>query len=266
MLNVGAAVRRKLNPEISLAGAPAGCDGNRGRSPHPARHPNSWPGTYTGAMESASVLAVCRVHQLLPDEGSVGVTAIDKRPVEGPVKVHNLGLHGDIQASRVHHGGEDQALYAYSQKDADYWMNQLQRDLPPGIFGENLRVTGIETTGAVIGERWKIGLDVEVEVTSPRTPCATFQRAMGEPQWVKRFTEAGRVGAYLRVVQTGTIRAGDHIHRLFVPKHGITIGKWFSEPDLESMEALRDADADGEIRLQPEYREEFERLQRQLTP
>lgn len=215
-------------------------------------------------MDTASVLAVCRVHQLLSDEGSVGVTAIDKRAVDGPVKVHKLGLHGDIQASRIHHGGVDQALYAYSQDDADYWVGELQRDLLPGVFGENLRVAGIGTTTAVIGERWKIGLDVEVEVTSPRVPCATFQRRMDEPQWVKRFTAAGRVGTYLRVIKPGTIRAGDHIHRLFVPKHGVTIGKWFSEPTMEDVEALRDADADGEIRLQPEYHDEFEKLQRRL--
>ena len=215
-------------------------------------------------MNTAAVLAVCRVHQLLQDEGSVGVTAIDKRPVTGPVKVHKLGLHADIQASRVHHGGEDQALYAYSQDDADYWTDQLQRDLPPGIFGENLRVAGIETTGAIIGERWKIGLDVEVEVTSPRTPCATFQRRMNEAQWVKRFAEAGKVGTYLRVLRTGTIRAGDHIHKLYVPTHGVTIGKWFSEPTVEDMEALRDADADGEIRLQQEFQEAFARLERRL--
>ncbi|WP_454699096.1 MOSC domain-containing protein [Arthrobacter humicola] len=215
-------------------------------------------------MDTASVLAVCRVHQLLSDEGSVGVTAIDKRAVDGPVKVHKLGLHGDIQASRIHHGGVDQALYAYSQDDADYWVGELQRDLLPGVFGENLRVAGIGTTTAVIGERWKIGLDVEVEVTSPRVPCATFQRRMDEPQWVKRFTAAGRVGTYLRVIKPGTIRAGDHIHRLFVPKHGVTIGKWFSEPTIEDVEALRDADADGEIRLQPEYHDEFEKLQRRL--
>jgi MOSC domain-containing protein YiiM len=103
-----------------------------------------------------------------------------------------------------------------------------------------------------------------VEVTSPRVPCATFQRRMDEPQWVKRFTAAGRVGTYLRVIKPGTIRAGDHIHRLFVPKHGVTIGKWFSEPTIEDVEALRDADADGEIRLQPEYHDEFEKLQRRL--
>jgi MOSC domain-containing protein YiiM len=212
-------------------------------------------------METASVLAVCRVHQLLADEGNVGVTAIDKRPVEGPVRVHRLGLHGDVQADRISHGGEDQAIYAYSQDDAEYWAGELQRDLPPGIFGENLRVAGIETTGAIIGERWRIGLDVELEVTSPRTPCATFQRRLDEPRFVKRFTEAGRVGAYLRVIRTGSIQAGDHIHRVFVPNHGITVGKWFSEPDLESMEVLRDADADGEIRLQqPEFNRKFEAL------
>ena len=215
-------------------------------------------------MDTASVLAVCRVNQLLEDAGSVGVTAIDKRPVEGPVRVHRLGLHGDIQASRIHHGGEDQALYAYSQSDADYWAGELGRELPPGIFGENLRIAGIGATSAVIGERWKIGLDVEAEVTSPRTPCATFQRRMGEPEWARRFADAGKVGAYLRVVRTGTIQAGDHIHRIFLPTHGVTIGKWFSDPTLEDMEALCDADADGEIRLQPEYHEEFERLRRRL--
>lgn len=215
-------------------------------------------------MDTASVLAVCRVNQLLSDEGSVGVTAIDKRAVDGPVRVHKLGLHGDIQASRIHHGGVDQALYAYSQDDADYWVAELQRELLPGMFGENLRVTGIGTTSAVIGERWKIGLDVEVEVTSPRVPCATFQRRMDEPQWVKRFTDAGRVGAYLRVIKTGSVQAGDHIHRLFVPTHGVTIGKWFSDPTIEDIDALRDADADGEIRLQPEYHDEFEKIQRRL--
>lgn len=214
-------------------------------------------------MQTATVIAVCRVYQLLADEqGRVGTTAIDKRPVEGPVKVHKLGLHGDVQANRIHHGGEDQALYAYSQEDADYWEEQLQRELPPGFFGENLRVRGIETTGAVIGERWRIGLDVEVEVTSPRVPCDTFARRMDEPQWVKRFTQAGRTGTYLRVVKTGSISAGDHIHRIFVPKHGITVGKWFSDPTPEDVQTLLDAEADGEIRLQPEYKDEFEKVLR----
>lgn len=215
-------------------------------------------------METASVLAVCRVHQLLEDESSVGVTAIDKRPVDGPVRVNKLGLRGDIQADRYNHGGEDQAVYAYSQADADFWAQALGRDLPPGIFGENLRVAGIGTTEAVIGERWKVGLDVELEVTSPRVPCATFQRRMGEPHWVKRFAEEGRVGSYLRVIHAGAIQGGDHIHRTFVPRHGITVGQWFSEPTPDMVEALRDAEADGEIRLQEEYHTKFDAVLRRF--
>ena len=215
-------------------------------------------------MKTASVLAVCRVHQLLADEGRLGVTAIDKRPVDGPVRVHRLGLRGDVQVDRIDHGGEDQALYAYAQADADYWSAELGREIPPGLFGENLRVSGLDATNAVIGERWRIGLDVEVEVTSPRVPCSTFQRRMNEPHWVKRFTEAGRVGTYLRVVRVGSIRAGDGIHRIYVPAHGVTVGRWFSEPTLQDMEALRDADADGLIRLPAEYHRQFEKLQGQL--
>ena len=46
-------------------------------------------------MTPGTLLAVCRVHQLLPTTDSTGVTAIDKRPVVGPVKVHGLGLNGD---------------------------------------------------------------------------------------------------------------------------------------------------------------------------
>ncbi|NUT69709.1 MOSC domain-containing protein [Pseudarthrobacter sp. C4D7] len=215
-------------------------------------------------MESGSVLAVCRVHQLVGDQSSVGVTAIDKRPASGPVKVHKLGLRGDIQANRAHHGGEDQAVYAYSQADADFWSAELGRELPPGSFGENLRVAGIDATHAVIGERWMMGSGVELEVTSPRTPCATFQRRMKEPQWVKRFADEGRVGTYLRVIRTGSIQAGDTIERTFVPRHGVTIGQWFSAPDAAAVEALRAAEADGEIRLQDEYHARFEVLLRRL--
>jgi MOSC domain-containing protein YiiM len=79
---------------------------------------------------------------------------------------------------------------------------------------------------------------------------------------VPRSREAGRIGCYLRVVKTGSISAGDHIHRIFVPKHGITVGKWFSDPTVEDVQTLLDAEADGEIRLQPEYHDEFEQVMR----
>ncbi|WP_460462092.1 MOSC domain-containing protein [Arthrobacter pigmenti] len=189
------------------------------------------------------------MHQLKPVTGAPGVTAIDKRPVEGRVKVHRLGLHGDVQADRKHHGGWDKALYAYSAEEAEHWQEKLGRDVPPGYFGENLRTRGIETTGAVIGERWRIGESVEVEVTMPRVPCVNFATHMAERQWVRRFTEAGLVGTYLRVVTTGVLEAGDPIEVIRRPEHGITVGRWFTEPHPEDAQSLTDADAAGEFTM-----------------
>ncbi|MGO2751646.1 MAG: MOSC domain-containing protein [Pseudoclavibacter sp.] len=168
----------------------------------------------------AQLLAICAVAQLRNDPGSVGVTAIDKRPIEGPVKVGRYGVYGDVQADRKHHGGLDQAVYAYSQSDAEYWAGELDRPLGPGFFGENLRIGGLDVNELHIGDTLRIGdpkaagssRTVELIVTAPRVPCQTFARWVGgadERGWVKRFSTAGRVGAYLRVAKTGKIAAGD---------------------------------------------------------
>ncbi|WP_246126111.1 MOSC domain-containing protein [Nesterenkonia populi] len=154
------------------------------------------------------------VHQLTFDPGPVGTTAIDKRPVEGPVKVRTLGLHGDVQADRKNHGGEEKAVYAYSADDAAWWGDQLQQEIPAGYFGENLRITGLDVDSATAGERWQVGERVVLEVTRPRIPCATFGRWVDQPQWVRRFLAAGRPGTYFRVITTGEIRAGDEVRIL----------------------------------------------------
>jgi len=162
-----------------------------------------------------TLLAACIVAELRSDSGYNGVTAIDKRPAAGRVKVHRLGLRADVQADRKHHGGLDQAVYAYSQVDAEFWQNELGRELPPGWFGENLRVDGLDATAARAGERWRIGeAGVVLEATVPRTPCMTFARWVGgkeAPGWVKRFADEGRLGAYFRVVHAGSVGAGDEI-------------------------------------------------------
>ena len=89
---------------------------------------------------------------------------------------------------------------------SDYWSDQLGHELPPGWFGENLRIEGIDVNAARIGEQWQIGEQVIVEVTMPRTPCQTFARWVGgehERGWVRRFSDERRLGPYLRVVRTG---------------------------------------------------------------
>jgi MOSC domain-containing protein YiiM len=180
-------------------------------------------------MAAPTLLALCRVDKLLPDEGGrAGVTAIDKRPVAASLVVQDYGVYGDVQADRKNHGGLFQAVYAYAQEEADWWAAELGRDIPAGLFGENLRTAGLEVSHAEIGERWRIGARLVLEVTAPRTPCITFQRRMGEPQWVRRFTQANLTGAYFRVLEKGPIAAGDEIEVVHRPGHGITVSRFFA--------------------------------------
>src|SRR5215472_9060079 len=119
-------------------------------------------------MSGAFVMSVNRGKEAdLLIGGRPGRSAIDKRPVLGPVAVGLLGLDGDECADTEHHGGFEQALYAYAREDLDWWTEQLARELPSGIFGENLTTSGISITTALIGEIWQLGTAV-VQVTSPR--------------------------------------------------------------------------------------------------
>lgn len=210
----------------------------------------------------AEILAVCRVEQLLRDAGGIGVTAIDKRPVERRLHVRPLGLYGDVQADRKHHGGATKALYAYADEDAAFWAAELGRDIPPGLFGENLRTSGLDVNGAEIGERWSIGGELVVEVTCPRTPCATFQRRMREPQWVKRFTAEGRTGAYLSVVKSGGVGAGDEVRVVSRPGHGVTVASFFTGADAAQADALEAAEQAGALTLAPEIHEVIAKIRK----
>jgi len=167
------------------------------------------------------LVAVCVVHQLRPDSGN-GVTAIDKRPVDGRVRIGRYGVRADVQADRKHHGGLDKAVYAYAEEDAAFWEGELGRDLPPGFFGENLRTEGIDVNASRIGEVWRIGDTATVQVTMPRTPCQTFARWVGgadQRGWVKRFSAERRLGPYLRVLRNGTVQAGDPIEVVSRPEN-----------------------------------------------
>lgn len=159
------------------------------------------------------VLAVClgAPRELVHPDGRVERTAIDKRPADGAVDVGTEGLEGDTQVDRRFHGGVDRAVYAYAQADAEHWAGALRREVPPGLFGENLRVDGLDVSGARIGERWHLDGGVVLEVAAPRMPCRTLQGFLDVPDMIARFTSAGRPGAYLRVVTPGSIAAGERI-------------------------------------------------------
>jgi MOSC domain-containing protein YiiM len=163
-----------------------------------------------------------------------GVTGIDKRPSPEPVALRDpgpgtgiSGAAGDAIGDPRSHGGTDQAVYAYEREDLDVWQAELGRPLGNGVFGENLTTAGLDVNGALVGERWQVGDTCVLEVTSPRIPCRTFAGWLEDQLWVKRFTDRGAPGAYLRVISPGSVGAGDPITVLHRPAHDVTITMMF---------------------------------------
>ncbi len=187
-------------------------------------------------MPAARVISVNRGQEAdLIVGGRLERSAIDKRPAGCPVEVGPLGLDGDTVADKVNHGGTEQAVYAYSREDLDWWTEQLGRELRSGMFGENLTTAGIDVSGALIGETWRAGTAV-LQVTSPRIPCNTFKSWLDEPQWVKRFAAAGRPGAYLRVLTPGVVADGDDLEVVSRPSVAVTVAEamraFYGDQDL----------------------------------
>lgn len=161
-------------------------------------------------------------------------TGIDKRPhgfiqvtEPGPNYGDGSGITGDVIGDALHHGGRQKAVYAFAREELDYWEKQLNRALPNGTFGENLTTAGIDLAQLVINQQVQIG-EVLLEVSVPRTPCATFSAWMQHPGWLKKFTAHGDCGAYFRVITPGIIRPKDQITLFDAPSHGVTMAEAFA--------------------------------------
>ena len=177
-----------------------------------------------------------------PHQRGEALTGIEKIPTSDPVLVRapgtkrdglGGGLVGDTVCDRRHHGGDTQAVYAYAREDLDHWESVLGRNLPGGVFGENLTTTGVDVNAAVIGERWRIGDELELAVTVPRIPCGTFRGWIAEQGWLRTFARAAMPGTYLSVVSSGQVRAGDPVTVLHRPAHGVTVARVFRAVTLE---------------------------------
>ncbi len=151
-----------------------------------------------------------------------GTSAIFKEPTTQPVAIGALGLAGDVIIDTENHGGVDQAVYVFGRPDYDWWEGHIGRELPNGIFGENLTIADLESQRFSIGDRLQVGA-VLLEVTAPRIPCASLAARLEDPQFVKKFRFAERPGLYCRVLKTGTVTAGDPVTYLPLTGAGITI-------------------------------------------
>jgi MOSC domain-containing protein YiiM len=181
--------------------------------------------------------------------GSEGRTGIDKRSVSGPIEFKNNGVAGDRIIDTNVHGGYDQAVYAYALEDAQWWEKEIGEKISAGRFGENLTTEGIDVNAALVGEKWKIGT-VILEVSQPRIPCRVFAGFWKRATLIKDFTQAGRPGAYLRIIQEGTAQAGDSIEVIYKPDHSISISDLFSAKSGERSKI-------NEIKVVPQLSTEF---------
>lgn len=155
-------------------------------------------------------------------------TGIYKNPISNKATVTKLGLTGDHIVDTTVHGGEDQAVYLYSQDDNEWWSKRLNREITPGTFGENLTISSFSTETLKIGDRLKIG-EVLLEITAPRTPCFKLAEKMGDSNFIKLFVEALRPGAYARVLHVGDIYIGDDVTVIETEKDYALINDVFIE-------------------------------------
>lgn len=188
--------------------------------------------------------------------GSVS-TGIYKSPVEGAVRLEGVNVVGDDQADGRVHGGVDKAVYAYAFEDYEWWSGQLGRTLPPGMFGDNLTTQGVDVGGSVVGQLWRIG-DVTLEVSEPRMPCYKLGIRMDDEGFPNVFSAAGRPGTYLRIVEEGSLAAGDRIEVGTPPRHGLTVA------DIASI-YTRDHHEAGRLLEAPELSDSWKRWARKFV-
>jgi MOSC domain-containing protein YiiM len=148
-------------------------------------------------------------------KGRSVMTAIGKKPAEGPRRVHPLGIEGDEQADPSVHGGIGKAVYAYPIEHYAFWQTVRAQArvalwdavLPPGSMGENLTLSGLLETQAWVGDVLRFP-DCELAIHEPRFPCFKFNAAMGFNQAAKLMWSNAWCGFYLAVRVPGTIEAG----------------------------------------------------------
>ncbi|MEM6829214.1 MAG: MOSC domain-containing protein [Bacteroidota bacterium] len=150
-------------------------------------------------------------------------TGIFKEEVTGKVKVTKLNIAGDQQADLSVHGGVDKAVYAYPREHYDFWKKERSDlDFQPGIFGENLSITGLNEENVCVGDEYKIG-SVILSVTTPRMPCFKLGIKMNDNSMIKRFMDARKNGFYFKVLTEGIIEPGDAITPVGNDGYGLTI-------------------------------------------
>ena len=155
--------------------------------------------------------------------GKTVITGIFKSPVDSPVMLRSVNFEGDRQADLSVHGGAAKAVYAYPGEHYGFWRDELPgRELPWGMFGENLTTAGLSEESVHAGDRFRIG-EAEVIVTQPRLPCFKLGIRFRRNDIIRKFLESGRTGFYMAVLRGGMVGAGDSVDLLSADEHCVSI-------------------------------------------
>jgi MOSC domain-containing protein YiiM len=192
----------------------------------------------------------------------IETTGIYKMPVNGPVEIKSLGIESDVICDKKNHGGPDQAVYVYGGADYAWWSEELGQELAPGTFGDNLTISGLESTRFNVGDYLHIG-DATLQVTAPRIPCGTFAARMKDPQWVKKFRAGERPGLYCRIIREGVVKTGDPVSVEKYTGETISILDMYRDhyaKELSEDTILRHLNAPIDIRSRKDLEEELQKI------
>lgn len=160
-------------------------------------------------------------------KGNPQLTGIYKLPVDGPIRLVEDGVKGDLIGNKKVHGGKFKACYLFSSEHYTYWKPQYPRlHWNWGMFGENLTTEGLLDSDIQVGDIYRIG-SATVQATIPREPCYKLGLKFKDQAVVNAFIEYGHPGAYVRVLEEGIVVTGDEIVRLESAKDSISIRDFF---------------------------------------
>ncbi|RSL89739.1 hypothetical protein CEP51_001086 [Fusarium floridanum] len=140
-------------------------------------------------------------------------SAINKHPRNGKVLLNPLGFDGDEQAHDTH-GGPDKAVMQYCSRHYETWNEEAPGRahlFQIGGFGENISSAYMSEENVCIGDTFRLGSEVILQVSLPRQPCFKLNHRFQYKKASSSSQNSGRTGWYYRVIKPGHVEVGDEL-------------------------------------------------------